>query len=303
MPTETRPNLFIVGAQKSGTSALAGWLSQHPQVCMSFPKEPGFLAFGESGYVFPDGYGRPAPASHYVVRDQQSYLQLFNGAPARTRIFGEASTWYLTQPGMPETLYHFSPEAKIIVLLRHPVERAYSAWCHARSDDLEPCDRFAQALAMEPLRGEVEFLLRYRQMGLYSDALRSYQAVFPPSRLKVLFYDDLRSDPAALWRDVCAFLHIDANPSPRFAQQYNRSGEPRSRGLQNLLRSHRVKRAARRALPHQWALALKVRLDNLNLQALPPMQHDTREELLDFYREDVAAVATLTRRNLQAWLQ
>ena len=79
MPTETRPNLFIVGAQKSGTSALAGWLGQHPQVCMSFPKEPGYLAFGEAGYTFADGYGRAAPASRYVVRDAQSYRQLFRG--------------------------------------------------------------------------------------------------------------------------------------------------------------------------------------------------------------------------------
>tara|TARA_R110000823_G_scaffold27609_18_gene80522 strand:- start:9332 stop:10243 length:912 start_codon:yes stop_codon:yes gene_type:complete len=303
MSTETRPNLFIVGAQKSGTSALAGWLGQHPQVCMSFPKEPGFLAFGEAGYVFPDGYGKPAPASRYVVRDEQSYLRLFSGTTGRERIFGEASTWYLTQPGMPETLHRFNPGAQIIVLLRNPVERAYSAWCHARADDLEPCAEFADALAMEADRGEVEFLLRYRQMGLYSAALRAYQAVFPPAQMKILFYDDLRSDPAALWRDVCSFLQIDESHLPQFEQRYNTSGEPRSRALQTLLRSHRVKSVARRALPYPWMLALKGRLDTLNLQALPPVQGATRIALLDFYRDDISAVAHLTGRNLREWLQ
>ena len=100
MPIETRPNLFIVGAQKSGTSALAGWLGQHPQVCMSFPKEPGYLAFGERGYPFPDGYGKPAPASGYVVRDERAYLNLFAHATPDQHIRGEASTWYFALPGM-----------------------------------------------------------------------------------------------------------------------------------------------------------------------------------------------------------
>ena len=70
MPTEKRPNLFLVGAQKAGTSALAGWLREHPEVCMSFPKEPGYLAFGEQGYIFPDGNGQPAPASRYELASQ-----------------------------------------------------------------------------------------------------------------------------------------------------------------------------------------------------------------------------------------
>lgn len=303
MPTEVRPNLFIVGAQKSGTSALAGWLSQHPQVCMSFPKEPGYLAFGEAGYTFPDGYGRAAPASQYVVRDAQSYRQLFTGASGQERVFGEASTWYLTLPGMPEKLHSYNPDARILILLRNPVERAFSAWCHARSDDVEPCETFAEALSLEASRGEVEFLLRYRHMGLYSRALEAYQAVFPAEQLRVLWYDDLRSDPVAFWRDVCAFLGIHREFTPPFHRRYNRSGKPRSRIVQGLLKSHRVKRVVSRVMPHQWGLAVKARLDDINLQALPAMQPSTRDELLEFYREDIAAVAKITGRNLDAWLR
>lgn len=303
MPTETRPNLFIVGAQKSGTSALAGWLGQHPEACMSFPKEPGFLAFGESGYCFPDGYGKPAPASQYVVRDERNYLNLFAHATPDQAIRGEASTWYFALPGMAQKIKAYNPDAKIIVILRNPVERAYSAWCHARGDRLEPCEDFSAALALEAQRGEVEFLLRYQQMGLYSEALADYQSVFPPSQLLVLFYDDVRADPLSVWRNVCDFLGIAASHIPAFDNRYNRSGQPRNRLVHNLLRSHRVKRVVRSVLPHTLALRAKQQVENLNLTQFPAMDSASRTQLREYYRPDIQRLSGLTNRDLVAWLQ
>jgi hypothetical protein len=303
MPTETRPNLFIVGAQKSGTSALAGWLGQHPEACMSFPKEPGFLAFGESGYSFPDGYGRPAPASQYVVRDERAYLELFAHATPDQHIRGEASTWYFALPGMARKIKAYNPDAKIIVILRNPVERAYSAWCHARGDSLEPCENFSAALALEAQRGEVEFLLRYQRMGLYSEALADYQSVFSPSQLLVLFYDDVRADPLSVWRTVCAFLGIEAAHTPAFDNRYNRSGQPRSRLVHSLLRSHRVKRLVRAVLPHSLAMRAKQQVEDLNLEQFPAMDSTCRAALSEYYRPDIQRLSGLTNRDLVDWLQ
>jgi hypothetical protein len=303
MPIETRPNLFIVGAQKSGTSALAGWLGQHPQVCMSFPKEPGYLAFGERGYPFPDGYGKPAPASGYVVRDERAYLNLFAHATPDQHIRGEASTWYFALPGMAQKIKAYNPDAKIIVMLRNPVERAYSAWCHARGDRLEPCESFSAALAQEEQRGEVEFLLRYHRMGLYSDALADYQSVFPTSQLLVLFYDDVRTDALEVWRTVCAFLTIDASHTPAFGDRYNRSGQPRSRWVHSLLRSHRLKRMVRSVLPHTLAMRAKQRVEDLNLQQFPALDSSCRAALQEYYRPDIQRLCALTNRDLVAWLR
>ena len=303
MPTENCPNLFIVGAQKAGTSALAGWLSQHPQVYISFPKEPGFLAFGTDGYTFSDGYGNAAPASRYVVRDHDSYLALFAGAHAEHRIIGEASTWYLSIPGTAQKLQDYNPRARIILVLRNPVERAYSAWCHARGDRLEPCESFADALALEEQRGEVEFLLRYRRMGLYAQALEEYLDAFGTGQVLVMFHDDMRGDPVTFWEQVCDFLQIDASAEPPFNFRYNRAGEPRSRLLQRLLRSHRVKQTVRRLLPHRVSLSIKNRLDDANLRDFPPMDNAVRDELRDYYRDDIRRLAALTDRNLEAWLR
>ena len=302
MPTEAKPNLFIVGAQKSGTSALAGWLRQHPQVFMSFPKEPGFLAFGESGYPYRDGHGKPAPASQYVVTDARAYASLFADVPAQKRIIGEASTWYFGIPGVSRAIKSYNPLAKVIVILRDPIARAYSAWCHARSDFLEPCDSFAAALALESERGEVEFLLRYRHMGLYSSALAEYQGLFSPAQLLVLFYEDLHSNPPALWQRVCTFLAIDPTVTPLFSQRYNRSGQPRNRILHSLLRSHQLKRVVRSILPHSISMRLKQQVDNVNLAEFPVMDEGSRRELKAYYQRDIEQLSELTKRDLSAWL-
>jgi hypothetical protein len=303
MPTDVKPNLFLVGAQKSGTSALAGWLRQHPQVFISFPKEPGFLAFGENGYPYKDGYGNVAPASQYVVNSERAYLGLFANASSRQTVVGEASTWYFALPGMATRIKAYNPDAKLIVILRDPVERAYSAWCHARSDQLEPCEDFSAALAMEAQRGEVEFLLRYRRMGLYSQALAEYQATFPPEQFLVLFYEDLRANPSATWKQMCDFLGIDASQEPAYGQRYNRAGQPRHRWLHRLLRSHRLKSLLRPVLPHRIALGLKQQVDSINLREFPAMDAQSRAELCEYFRPDIEQLRRLTKRDLVAWLK
>ncbi|MFT4615118.1 MAG: hypothetical protein ACI9NT_002270 [Bacteroidia bacterium] len=303
MPTEKRPNLFLVGAQKCGTSALSGWLGQHPQVLMSFPKEPGFLAFGENGYPYLDGQGRPAPASRYVVSNEKDYLALFARARQAQHVIGEASTWYLSMPGTAEKIRQFSPNARIIIMLRDPVARAYSAWCHARSDMLEPCESFAESLACEASRSDVEFLLRYRQMGLYSEGLAQYQTTFAASKVLILFHEDLKADPGSVWRSVAQFLDINADIQPDFQHRYNSAGLPRSRLIQKLLHSHRLKTAVRQLLPHNLAMRVKAKVDDSNLAPLPPPDEQSKDQLKAYFQNDVRRVEQLTGRDLREWLQ
>lgn len=303
MPTERRPNLFIVGAQKSGTSALAGLLGQHPEILMSFPKEPGYLAFGEAGYWFPDGYGRPCPARDWVVRSEAEYLALFAQATSRQKFLAEASTWYFAIPGMAQRIYDYNPDSRIIVCLRNPVERAYSGWCHARRDNQEPCDNFAMALELERDRGEVSHLLRYRQMGSYSGPLREYQAVFAPSSLLVLFYQDFRDKPEMVWQQICEFLGVDATLEMPVNRSYNRSGQPRSRLVQSIASSHRIKRVLLGLLPKQILVFLKQKVDSVNLRKFPPMEENVRLRLVDYYRPEIEDLMEITGRDLSDWLQ
>jgi hypothetical protein len=302
MPTEPRPNFFIVGAQKSGTSGLAGWLSEHPQIFMCFPKEPGYLAFKDNGYPYLDGYGRSAPASEYVVSDEQAYLRLFADTPEDSTLLGEASTWYFAIPGVAQRIKQFSPEAKILIILRNPADRAYSAWCHARRDNLEPCKEFDRALDLEDERGEVEFLLRYHRMGRYSKSLAEYQSLFDASQLKVLLYEDLRDNPELLWQQLCTFLEIERLDEIPRQRRRNRSGQPRFLILQSLMKSHRFRSAIARIIPRRRAARIKEKLDQVNLKRFPPLDDMTRRRLQDYYRQDIEDLSRIAGRDLSAWL-
>jgi hypothetical protein len=298
---ERRPNLFIVGAQKSGTTTLAFMLDTHPDIFMCRPKEPGYLAFETAGYTFQNGYGEIAAAADWVVRDREAYLALFAAAPPGARYRGEASTWYLSEQGTAERIRSFSDDARIIVILRHPAERAYSAWCHARRDREEPCANFAAALAAEAQRLSPAHLLRYREMGLYARQLRAYLEQFGAERVLILRYDELRDDPDGLWRRCLAFLDLDDGLPAPAAHRQNRSGMPRSRLLHRLLKHQGFKERMRRWLPGSLAARAKVRADRLNLRQFPPMPAQQREELIEFFTPEVRELEGLTGLDLSAW--
>ena len=303
VPIDHRPNFFIVGAQKSGTSAISAWLGQHSQVFLSFPKEPGYLAFLERGYHYLDGYGRQAPASEYVVTDESAYLNLFSDVLPSQSVIAEASTWYFSIPGVAERIKGFSAEAKVMVILRNPVDRAYSAWCHARRDRLEPCGEFSGALEMERERGEVEFLLRYHRMGMYSKSLAEYFSVFGADRVLVVFYEDLLGEELSLWNRLCGFLEIDQSGEAPKQHRLNRSGQPRSRLVQSVMGSRRIKAGIRSILPASAAFWVKDQIDRMNLKRFPGLDDDTRAILLDYYRQDIETLALMTGRDLSGWLK
>lgn len=303
MPTEPRrPNLFLVGAQKSGTTTLAVMLANHPEVFMPPLKEPGFLAFGEKGYTGVDGHGRKAGAASWVINSQADYLALFRGAPARARWLGDASTWYLSEPGAAERIQAFSPDARIIAIFRHPADRAYSAWSHARRDKEEPCEDFAAALDMEAQRDNPSHLLRYREMGRYASQLRRYIELFGRDRVLALFYEDLRDDPEALWRRCCAFLSLDEDIRVPASHRQNRSGRPRSRLLHRLMRSQRFKNAMKRLLPLRFTAWAKNRVDAVNMRRFPPIPSDQRKRLTREFEGEIRELMELSGRDLSHWL-
>ena len=303
MPTEPRlPNLFLVGAQKSGTTTLAVMLSQHPEIYMCQPKEPGYLAFGAAGYRALNGYGRPAAASSWVVASRAEYLDLFQDAPAQARYLGDASTWYLSEPGMAARLHNFNAEARILIILRQPADRAYSAWCHARRDNEEPYEQFAQALQAEPERKNPSHLLRYREMSHYLAPVRDYIKQFGRDRVHIMFYEDLRDRPESLWRGCCNFLGLETTGRTPAAHRQNRSGLPRSRTLHRLVRSPRIKRTARRLLPLPFVSWAKERIDQSNLRRLPPLPRAERNALSREFSAEIEGLMNVTNRNLREWL-
>jgi hypothetical protein len=299
------PNFLIIGAMKSGTTALYYYLEQHPEIYMSPVKEPNFFACEDERTVrrLP---GDPLGVSRAAVTDLKSYRELFDRT-AGEKALGEASHSSLYSPKAPANIQRHIPGVKLIAVLRNPVERAYSHFLHSVRTGVERAPDFLRALEEEQ-RGDRkgELLQDYVGWGLYHGQLRRYYEAFEPSNIRVYLYEDLREAPVRTVRDVFHFLGVDDAFEPDTSLKRNVSGLPRNRLLDRLLRSqHPLKSSLKLCLPGglRWRTSeILDALKNRNLASPPPLPPETRRYLVDTYREDVARLEGLIGRDLSAWL-
>ena len=296
---ERRPDFFIVGAPKSGTTAMASYLGQHPQIFMPVAKELHF--FGSD--------------LDYRRRRQTAaeYLAAFAGAGDAKRA-GEASVGYIYSERAPAEIAEFSPTADILIMLRDPVEMVQSQHAQELFMGQEDIEDIEAALAAEPDRarglrippGSTQpYLLRYTWIARYADHVERYLDAFGRDRLRVTLYDDFRNDTRAAYADVVGFLGCDAAFAPAFPVLNRRKGV-RSAVFQRIVRDPPAifRSTARRALP----LAARVRLRNafyrLNTrgETAPPMSDELRRQLRAEFAPDVRRLADLIGRDLGAWL-
>ena len=302
VPTGALPTFLIIGAMKAGTTALYTALDQHPEVYMSPVKEPNFFAFAGAPPSFQAPIDqRPEGVNHTSITDHHAYRALFAEAePGMAR--GEASHWYLYHPEAPTNIAQYAPGAKLIAMLRNPVERAYSEFMHFVRDGDEPITDFAAALDAEPQRIRAQWALgRYVDRGRYDEQVQRYLDRFPADQLRLYLYDDFVADPEAIWQDLFAFVGVDPTFTVQ-ARRVNASGVPRSRWLHAALTAAQpVRDAVMPLLPDRvvdWVNALK----NRNLEK-PPMDPIVRARLSDTFRPHVRRLEELIDRDLAHWLE
>ena len=301
------PNFLIIGAAKAGTNALYHYLRQHPQVYMSPWKEPKFFAFeSEADLGFRAANGKDAPVNASVILDQREYERLFDDARDGELARGEASTHYLYVEKSPGRIKTLIPDARLIAVLRNPVDRAFSSYQHLVRDDLEPLD-FGAALDAEPQRiaEHYAYLYRYTDMGFYSQQLDRYEKTFSENQLCVLLYDDLRSDPEGTCRQIFSFLGVDEDFVPDMSGEYNRSGVPKNRFMHRLLNpSAPMKRRLWNVTPRlarERLLDAQTKIVNRNLQRQTMPEHE-RDRLRGVFREEVGRLEARLDRDLSHWL-
>ncbi len=198
------PNLFIVGAVKSGTTSLYAYLKQHPDIFFPDMKEPHFFA-------------QPAPAReqrHLItfIGDEAEYLRLY--APGRNRRFrGDASPSYLWSERAAARIAEVSPDARIVVILRDPIERAYAQYLMDYSEGA--IDRpFFEALRRDWERPDKGWGVSqlYVELGLYCGQIQRYRALFGHDRVLVLLLEDLKKDARGVLMRIARFLDIPEGP-------------------------------------------------------------------------------------------
>lgn len=217
-----RPNLFLVGVMKAGTTTIYDALRQHPDVYMTPVKEPNYLAWGDRPLAF------TGPGDEETVRlsftRESSYAALFAWHDGE-RLVGEASTSSLGSERATERILAMAPDASILIILRDPVDRAYATYRRLCLVGRERLRTFEEALAAEDARLAAgwEPIWAYAQSGRYAEHIERHLRCFPAGRVHVLFYDDLAADPSRTVRRLYARLGVDDTFRPDLRRRYNRS--------------------------------------------------------------------------------
>jgi hypothetical protein len=197
------PNFFLVGAAKSGTTTLYAALRSHPDVYLPALKEPHVYAYVADSSTASHLYADEADA-------RRRYRELYLGVGDEVAV-GDASTTNLVVPGAAAAIAQDAPEARIVAILRHPVDRAFSHFCHFVSAGGDDLDDFGQAVAAEAARQQAGYPFTYRYLGWgrYSGQLARYLERFGRDRVLVHLYDDLCRDADGLVRATFRFLGVD----------------------------------------------------------------------------------------------
>jgi hypothetical protein len=299
----TMPNFLIIGAGKSGTTSLYHYLKQHPEIYMSPVKEPKFFAVEGKTLDF-RGPNDEAHMNRKSVTDLGAYRALFRGVTDEKAI-GEASPLYLYSPEAPGRIKHHIPEAKLIAILRNPVDRAFSSYLHCIRDRGEPLKDFAQALGEEETRIENGWgpIWHYKNVGFYSVQLERYFDTFGREQIKVFLYEDLKGDPVGVLQSICRFLEVGDTRLPDLSLKHNISGVPRSRLVHELLnKPNPIKSAFRPLLPAKLRKRLNLNLTGRNL-VRPQLSPEVRKQLIEVYSEDILKLQELIDRDVSYWLE
>lgn len=296
------PTFLVLGVAKAGTTSLYHYLKQHPQIYMSPKKEPHFFSFGEAPLPSFTGPGA-AGVQERVVATLPAYQALF--ADWRTEIAGgEVSTSNFMARGCMR-IQHYVPNARLILLLRQPAERAYSQFLHGRRTGWEPYTDFAQALAAEPSRIRQNWLpaLCYSLPGFYAPTLQQYLTSFPKEQLRVYLYEEWQAQPLRILQEIFQLIGVDDQFVPDIAVRYNTAAVPRSRRLLQILRSpHFLKRLLKPFLGATLRQQISHTLTTFNVAKPPPLDPTVRAGLMARYREDILHVQELLQRDLSHWL-
>lgn len=291
------PNFLVIGANKAGTTSLYKYLKAHPQIFMSDVKEPAYFAATE---LLRKSAQRP-DAPRNMVTTREAYEELFRGVDGEKAV-GEASTTYLTSTPAAERIHEEIPDAKLVAILRNPIERARSAHSMYVAKGLEPRTRFDDAVREELNGCSWRF---YVKCSLYANGLSRYYELFDSRHRRVYLYEDFRTDPVGVLQNIFEWLEVDPGFTPDTSIRFNVSSPPpRSALLASVTdRMSPAKSVLKTVLPTRVQQRTKARVKQWNRIRSDELSSGTRQELLELFEPDVRRLETLLDRDLSGWLR
>ena len=311
------PNFFIVGAPKAGTTSLYQYLRQHPDIFMSPIKEPCFFSLEVRPERSAPGQRerisrlidetrrrlrdpmKIAPDTSGIVTTWDDYLRLFLAANGE-RAIGEASVGYMVSETAAAGIAARIPHARIIMVLRSPIYRAFSQYQHVATSGF--ITQSFHDFLHSALRDDEDPLGVYKpllEMGYYASQVQRYLDNFPSSQVAIWIYEETRRSPQDFLRQVFRFLNVDDSFVPDMSQRYNQPRLPRLLAAGGLLRRvHALQ--PRRFVPRPLrSLAKRVIYRTPGSLRMDPAD---RALLLELYRPDILRLQGILNRDLSGWL-
>ncbi len=297
------PDFFVAGAPKAGTTAVHAALARHPSLFMSAVKEPKFFLTDGP----PPTRGGPGDAATYRehVWRREDYEALFDPAPAGT-LRGESTPFYLYDRQAQFRIRALIPDARLIVILRDPVERAHSNWTHLWSAGLDPVGDFVLACGQEPARiaaGWADFW-HYTALGRYGEQLDHLYSVFPKEQVLVFRYRTLIEDPAGALDRICGFLGVAQGVLTELPRENVTAHPERSLWHRGVSKALRMVSAAGEVLPGASAVTGPLQRI-LQREGTPrqPLTWQQRQALLPRFEADIKLLEVITGEDFGDWLQ
>ncbi|ADO75785.1 sulfotransferase family protein [Stigmatella aurantiaca] len=279
-----KPNFFMVGAPRCATTSMYTYLKQHPDIFLSLLKEPIY-------------FGSDLTRQPLAITEEAHYLSLFAGA-GNAQVVGEGSVFYIMSKRAPQELKDFSPAARILIMLRDPVDMMHSLHSLYLRTGNEALEDFEDALEAEATRAQGQRLpprcyfpegLQYRSVAHYAEPVERFLRTFGPERVHVLLFDDLVRDTAGEYRRTLEFLGVD--PHHPVELDVDKATE--------LIRPLVLKQM--RAASQEVRQKLKTGRDSHRGPRSKPVSAALRARLHEELRPDVERLSTLLNRDLSHW--
>lgn len=294
------PDFLVVGTARAGTTSLYSYLLQHPQLFLPVVKEPCFFTFADEKINYKKG------KFSFAITSIEEYAKLYEKA-LPDQLTGECSTPYLylykkTITNLKKIHDDYS-SIKIIIVLRNPVDRAYSQYLWRVRDGREDLT-FEEAIEQEAerMKDNYSFDYFYLDRGKYYEQVKAYLKEF--KNVKIILYEDLKINVEQELINICQFLNVDKNFIFVKRNEQNSSFLPKSKVLSKLISfESKIKFRMLNYFPDNVKSSLKeqFRRFNSSKKEIQPLSAELRDKLNEFFKEDIRNLEKLIGRNLSIW--
>lgn len=291
-----KPNFFIIGAPKSGTTALSEYLRKHPEVYFSDPKEPQFFAtdFKNGG----------------AITNVEEYVSLFSDAKEHHTVIAEGSTKYLRSSVAIEKILDFSPGAKFLVMIRNPIDMAVSLHEQVLFNGEEDVDDFETAWRLQEKRKnglchprfcEEPLDLQYGYMCRLGEQLESLLKKVDRNLIKIIYFDDFAKDNNKAYIEILKFLNLSEMPLKDYSRvnQGKRIKYPIIKTLTRMV----AKIKKKLNINKKFGLIKAINSMNSKGSERPQLSPELKKEMVEYFSRDIKLLETLTQRDLTHWFE